>query len=206
MGKLWGKCPVRSPVLYRHGEVVEGVDVQLVTIAEASEQLGLSEKAIRRRIEQGTLASIRRGSRRMIPQAEVDRLRDELDFPSDPTSVGNGERGGGETGNPTNALIAQLGKAVETVQAEVERRVNAERDRDAAVERERSERQAREAAEAEVVELRARVTQLQAVAEQGGAEADLVPADGEAEGEPAAVAPRREWWRRMLGGDEAGAA
>lgn len=202
MGKLWGKCPVRSPVLYRRGEVVEGVDVQLVTIAEASEQLGLSEKAIRRRIEQGTLASIRRGSRRMIPQAEVDRLRDELDFPSDPASVGNGERGGGETGNPTNALIAQLGKAVETVQAEVERRVNAERDRDAAVERERSERQAREAAEAEVVELRARVTQLQAVAEQGGAEADPVPADGEAEGEPAAVEPRREWWRRMLGGTD----
>ena len=199
MGKLWGICPSGSPVLYLRGEVVEGVDVQLVTIAEASEQSGLSEKAIRRRIEQGTLASIRRGSRRMIPQAEVDRLRDELDFPRNPGSVGNGEAGGGEAGNPTNALIVQLGKAVETVQAEVERRVNAERDRDAAVERERSERQAREAAEAEIVALRARVTQLQAGGGESGAEAG--PVSDDASGlEPAAAAPRREWWRRMLGG------
>ncbi len=171
--------------------------MQLFTIAETSAQVGLSEKAIRRRIEQGSLASIRRGSRRMIPATEVDRLRDELDFPDGEQVKGNGEPSRGEAGNPTTALIAQLGRAVETVRDETERRVNAERDRDAAIERERSEREAREAAEAEVVELRARVTQLQAIADGGSAEG----VDADAEPEPDSVEPeRRAWWQRMLGG------
>ena len=168
--------------------------MQLFTIAEASTQLGLSEKAIRRRIEQGSLASIRRGTRRMIPATEVDRLRDEVDFPDGEQVVGNGEYRRGGEGNPTTALIAQLGKAVETVRDETERRVNAERDRDAAMERERSEREAREAAEVEVVELRARVMQLQAIAESGG---DEVVDDAGLE--PDASEPEcRAWWQRML--------
>jgi excisionase family DNA binding protein len=185
------------------GKSSRRVDVQLFTIAEASAQLGLSEKAIRRRIEQGSLASIRRGNRRMIPATEVDRLRDEVDFPDGEQVKGNGEYQRGGEGNPTTALIAQLGKAVETVRDETERRVNAERDRDAAIERERSEREAREAAEAEVVELRAHVMQLQATAEGGGDEV----VDDAAGLDPDVVEPeRRVWWQRMLGGNAGEAA
>ena len=99
----------------------------------------------------------------------------------------------------SESVAIVLADALARVEDATERRVNAERDRDAAVERERSERQAREAAEAEVVELRARVTHLEAIGDQGGAEAG--PASDDASGlEPAAAAPRREWWRRMLGG------
>lgn len=164
--------------------------MQLLTIAEVSERLGLSEKAVRRRIEQGSLASIRRNNRRLVPLAEVERVRDELDFPTGEQAVGNGDVGGGGEGNATTALVVQLGKAVEVVQAETERRVNAERDRDAAIERERSERQAREAIEAELVELRAVVLQLQATPESD-------PEVGDDAVEPA---PRREWWRLWQAG------
>lgn len=189
MGKAWGIVGSVSPSCTFVGKSIPGGSVELLTIAEASARIGLSEKAIRRRIEQGSLASIRRGNRRLIPVAEVERLQVELDFPMSAAGQGNGERSGGEAGNPTTALVEQLGRAVEVVQAETERRVNAERDRDAAIERERSERQAREAAEAEVVELRAVVLQLQA----GGGESDDVPVD-EPEGVPESARP---WWKRI---------
>ena len=203
MGNAWGIVGSVSPSCTFVGKSIPGGSVELLTIAEASARIGLSEKAIRRRIEQGSLASIRRGSRRLIPVAEVERLQVELDFPMAGAGSGNGERSGGEAGNPTTALVEQLGRAVEVVQVETERRVNAERDRDSAVERERSERQAREAAEAEVVELRARIMEMESVSD------DPVPATIEAveqsepgEGLPASAdeAPRRAWWQRMLGG------
>ncbi len=163
--------------------------MQLFTVPEAAAALGITEKAIRRRVEQGSLASIRRGNRRMIPRTEVDRVRDELDFPSAVSGVGKGHEASGNTGNTTMALVEQLGSAIETVRDETEKRVNAERDRDAAVERELSERQAREAAEGEVVELRARITQLEAVADEPVADES-----------PVSTAPRPVWWQRMIGG------
>lgn len=171
--------------------------MQLLTIPEAAAELGLTEKALRRRIEQGTLGSMRQGSRRMIPRTEVDRLRAELDFPSDPADVGKGQEAAGNPGNPTTELVVQLGKAVETVRVETERRVMAEYERDAAVERERSERQAREAAELEIVELRARVTQLEAPPAEDSPEVGEV---GEAATVDGAEPERRAWWERMLGG------
>jgi excisionase family DNA binding protein len=187
------------------GKSPRRVDVQLLTIPEAAAALGITEKAIRRRIEQGSLASIRRGNRRMIPQVEVDRVRDELDFPSDSDSVGKGQDSAGNTGNTTTALVEQLGRAIETVRDETEKRVNAERDRDAAIERELSERQAREAAEGEIVELRSRIVELEAIAEEPlPASVETAEQSEAGEDRPAAVESstepqRRAWWQRMLG-------
>jgi hypothetical protein len=188
------------------GKSSRRVDVQLLTIPEAAAALGITEKAIRRRIEQGSLASIRRGNRRMIPQVEVDRVRDELDFPSDSDSVGKGQDSAGNAGNTTTALVEQLGRAIETVRDETEKRVNAERDRDAAIERELSERQAREAAEGEIVELRSRIVELEAIAEEPlPASVETVEQSEAGEDRPAAVESstepqRRAWWQRMLRG------
>jgi hypothetical protein len=75
------------------------------------------------------------------------------------------------------------------------------------VERERSERQAREAAEGEIVELRSRITELEAVAEEplpAIVEAITQSTTGEASlspVEPSAEPQRRAWWQRMLGGE-----
>lgn len=137
--------------------------MQLFTISEAAATLGITEKAIRRRIEQGSIASIRRGNRRLVPQVEVDRVRDEIDFPTDLGDEGKGQTSAGNAGNPTTVLVEQLGRAVEIVRDETERRVNAERDRDAAIERELSERQSREVAEGEIFALRARIVELETV-------------------------------------------
>src|SRR5215208_2844846 len=44
-----------------------------VDVAEAAELTGLSEKAVRRRLERGTLRAMKLGNRRMIPVAELER-------------------------------------------------------------------------------------------------------------------------------------
>ena len=200
----WGSSPPVPLLCKVMGKSSRRVDVQLLTIPEAATALGITEKAIRRRIEQGSLASIRRGNRRMIPQVEVDRVRDELDFPSDSDSVGKGQDSAGNTGNTTTALVEQIGRAIETVRDETEKRVNAERDRDAAVERELSERQAREAAEGEIVELRSRIVELEAIAEEPlPASVEIAEQSEAGEDRPAVIdeSPRRAWWQRMLGGE-----
>lgn len=51
--------------------------VELVSIDEAAERLNLSQKSLRRRIERGTLESVRRDGRRLIPLGEVERLEAE---------------------------------------------------------------------------------------------------------------------------------
>lgn len=150
----------------------------------------------------------------MIPVSAVD-------YALDVAQSATGGSGGGERGervadsvapgeSDSVELVRQLGKAIEVVRDETEKRVNAEHERDAAVERERSERQAREAVEAELVEVRATVVQLQAQLEGGGEAADESPAMVDAIAEqdtsapmpaaPVAAEPRTAWWRRMLGG------
>lgn len=48
---------------------------ELLTIQEAAVELGLSRKAIARRIERGAIQSLKHGGRRLIPGAEVERVR-----------------------------------------------------------------------------------------------------------------------------------
>lgn len=72
----WGSCR-RSPALLscwssspQCGDVVRK---RTYTIKEAAELTGLSQKAIARRVERGSLRSLVRGGRRMIPRAELIR-------------------------------------------------------------------------------------------------------------------------------------
>lgn len=57
---------------------------QLVPIDEASQRLNLSPKSLRRRIERGTLESVRRDGRRLIPLGEIKRLESEAKSQSGP--------------------------------------------------------------------------------------------------------------------------
>lgn len=47
-------------------------DPQYLTIQEAARASGLSEKAIRRRVERGTIESVVQGTRRVIPRSALD--------------------------------------------------------------------------------------------------------------------------------------
>lgn len=196
---------------------------ELLTVAQAARRLGISEAAVRRRIERGTLASQRRGSKRLIPVSAVEYEAAQGDDAT-PTveSLHRGSDTGGNRGMDDSAsteLVKLVAEALEKVEDATERRVLAEVDRDAAIERERTERAAREAAEAELVALRARVTELEAIAETisvGEGDADqpttidasepddvdelrqrLVELEAAQETQPSA----RSWWQRMLGGN-----
>ena len=60
---------------------------RLLTVAEVAAETGLSKKAIRRRIERGTLVSVLRDGSRMVPRGALDSL--DL-TESDSTPEGNG--------------------------------------------------------------------------------------------------------------------
>ena len=182
------------------GAYVEGVrlvSVRLFSVAEAAKVVGMAEKALRRRIETGSVASVKQGSRRMIPEHEVDRL---IAVEAIATS-GHGQIPGGNSGTTSMDVIVRLSEAVqaastaassfgEMLETATEKRVNAERDRDAAVERARGESEARQAAEAEIVELRARVMQLEA------------PSSVSISAPGADEVPSGSWWQRMISGGE----
>ena len=85
-----------------------------VDVAQASELTGLSKKALRRRLERGTLDSIKVGGRRMIPISELSRrgLLDtgegvaataERDDPESPAAAAH-QDGNGSSG-PTEAAL-----------------------------------------------------------------------------------------------------
>ena len=186
------------------GDYVEGVrlvSVRLFSVAEAAKVVGMAEKALRRRIETGSVASVKQGSRRMIPEHEVDRLIAVEAIATSGEALGQGQISGGNSGTTSMDVIVRLSQAVEAasiaasgfgemLEAATEKRVNAERDRDAAVERARGESEARQAAEAEIVELRARVMQLEA------------PSSVSISAPGADEVPSGSWWQRMISGGE----
>lgn len=47
---------------------------ELLTIPETAERLGITVKAVEKRIERGTIQSLRRDGRRVVPDAEVRRV------------------------------------------------------------------------------------------------------------------------------------
>lgn len=175
-------------------------DVELLTVAQVAKLLGISEEAVRRRIERGTLPSLKRGRSRLIPRNAVDyALADPTLGPQTDdawVSVAVGSDGGSERGTSETSsteLVRLVSDALETVKVEVEKRVNAERDRDAAVERERAEREAREAVELQLHELRAQLA-------GPGVDAASAQVDDAQGGGPVDQSARRAWWVRMLGG------
>lgn len=50
---------------------------ELLTIPETAERLGITVKAVEKRIERGTIQSLRRDGRRVVPGAEVRRVVDQ---------------------------------------------------------------------------------------------------------------------------------
>lgn len=50
---------------------------ELLTIPETAERLGITVKAVEKRIERGTIQSLRRDGRRVVPGAEVRRVAEQ---------------------------------------------------------------------------------------------------------------------------------
>jgi excisionase family DNA binding protein len=182
----------------------------LLTVAQAAQLLGITPEAVRRRIERGTLPSVRRGSRRMLSRVDVEYAAAQADGSTIPPTVsprvatnpgvgGSSTSGGGNRGIEESAsteLVRLVSDALQRVEDATERRVIAETERDAAVERERSEREARQAAEAEIVALRAHLTQLQAPVESGDVDPSTAPRS-EADGDEAEPVRNLVWWQRI---------
>ena len=80
------------------------------TIAEAAELTGLTRKALARRVERGSLQSLVRGGRRMIPHAELVRTGLILDGESgERPAATDAPAGGGEDITGTDlSLVASL--------------------------------------------------------------------------------------------------
>jgi excisionase family DNA binding protein len=72
----WGSCRPSRPLLSCWSSSPQCGDLvrkRTYTIKEAAELTGLSQKAIARRVERGSLRSLVRGGRRLIPRAELVR-------------------------------------------------------------------------------------------------------------------------------------
>jgi len=68
-----------------------GLAKRLLSIDETAELLGISKWTVRAWIQQGRLASVKLGSRRLLAQAEIDRVIEKASTPALPVaSNGNG--------------------------------------------------------------------------------------------------------------------
>jgi len=165
-----------------------------MTPKEAAESCGISERSIRGRIERGTLRVVKRGGRVHI--ATVDLLAAGLlpaDAPNVPESENRAERaepgrpargqGNGQNANSPD-VVALLGETIRALQASEAEAGRLRGLLESAEAKERREVQATETAHSEVVELRARVQELQA---------QIIPA----------MPPdSRPWWERMFSGGQ----
>jgi hypothetical protein len=156
-----------------------------MTPKEAAEACSVSERSIRGRIERGTLRVVKRGGRVHI--ATVDLLAAGLLPESTPESADRAEPGSpsrgqgiGQIGSGSDVVVL-LGETIRALQASEAEAGRLRGLLESAEAKERQEVAATETAHAEVVELRARVQEL---------EAQIVPA----------MPPdSRAWWQRMLG-------
>lgn len=160
-----------------------------MTPKEAAERCGISERSIRGRIERGTLRVVKRGGRVHI--ATVDLLAAGL-LPEDtPESEQRAERaepgspsrgkGNGQNANSSD-VVALLGETIRALQASEAEAGRLRGLLESAEAKERQEVTATETAHAEVVELRARIQEL------------------ERQAVPVALPDSRAWWQRIIGG------
>lgn len=139
-----------------------GNEPKAVTVAQAATQTGLTEKAIRRRIERGQLRTVKRAGRVLV--LAVDLL--DLD--------GGPERGTSGHGEPNVAPggVAEFVAATLRLSERVEELARAKGELEAkagAAEAERDQlRKALEDAQAQLIEVRAEVKQLEAAAATKG--------------------------------------
>lgn len=179
------------------GRIVRRVDWPAsMTPAEAAQACGVSERVIRGRIERGKLQTVKRNGRVFV--ATDGLLRAGLLPVSGPS---------GETGSVSRNREPGQGIGQDALARDVVQLLRATQDRlevsqrelgrlqgllESAEAKERAEQAARDAAQAEVLELRARVKELEALTEP--------PAPAVAS-EPAEDAPRSRLARWMFGGN-----
>ena len=157
-----------------------------MTTAEAAQACGVSERTIRGRIERGKLRTVKRGGRVHI--ATVDLLEAGLlPVGEDRATPGTPSRGR-ETGQTD--VVALLAETMRALREADEERGRLRGLLESAEAKERLERASVEAAQAEVMQLRAKVQELEA-----RQVADTPDASTRAENE------RPSFWMRMLGGD-----
>jgi excisionase family DNA binding protein len=178
----------------------ESCPVRTYTIAEAAEATGLTEKAIRSRVDRGSIRAATQGGVRRIPAAEL--IRAGLLDASGETAprVIQGQlprRGSPAVVVDVNALVARI----ETLTTEVaEHRLLASQAENAA----KAEASAREVAEAALHEMRARAEDAERAATRIRADLEAAQARlaevaaAPAQSGPGGTAPRRWWapWRR----------
>ena len=162
-----------------------------MTPKEAANSCGISERSIRGRIERGTLRVVKRGGRVHI--ATVDLLAAGLlpaDAPNAPESENRAEpgrpargQGNGQNANSSD-VVALLGETIRALQASEAEAGRLRGLLESAEAKERQEVAATETAHAEVVELRARVQELQAQI------VPVMPSDSQ------------PWWQRMISGGQ----
>lgn len=144
----------------------------LLTIPETAKALGLTAKAVEKRIERGTIQSLRREGRRVIPAGEITRLQTLAEQALPPIEQRVSPSG---DANPLTDLSAFL-ERLETLAAENGRFR-------ALQEVAESERQQ---LHAELFKTRAHVAELEAKLAETPTAAAIVTA-----------APRRTWWGRQ---------
>lgn len=144
---------------------------EMLSVQETAEALGLSAKAVQRRIERGSIQSLRNDGRRWIPRGEIERLRQLENAESTGVSGAGQDRGSGDL----SAVLERL----ETLAAENGRFRALQEVND-------TERQELRRA---LFEQRAKVTELEAKL----ADAQVLERAGEL---VAAAAPRPRWWQR----------
>ena len=175
-----------------------GARMKLYTVAEVAAETGLSDKALRRRIEKGTLISANRGNRRLIPESELERLLEEVGaggtpraaFPSNGGTPGQGHTEGESGGMALEPIMRELADTREHVERLAREAEREKLQREQAEERARSEQEAREAAQAEAMRLSARILELEAVLsnrenldKQGGSRDAEHPSEAQARAE-----------------------
>lgn len=134
---------------------------RVVTVERAAELSGLTPKAIRRRVERGSLAAVVRDGRRMIPVAEL--LRAELVAAGDDGEL-RSAHASTPPGAPHGESAALVAELVARIDAQGRELGEARAELRALPARVDAERQAREAAEAELHEARAAVRRAEAEA------------------------------------------
>lgn len=151
---------------------------ELLTIAETAERLGLTVKAVEKRIERGTIQSLRNDGRRVIPLGEVVRLEAQAKHDAQRVFPLESRPLAGES--PVSPMdFSEYLERLETLAAENGRfRALQEISESTRQQLEEELHQAR----AQVRELEAKLTDAEVVERAG----ELV----------AAAAPRARWWHR----------
>jgi len=134
----------------------------VLPLKEAADLVGLTEKALARRAERGSLRVVLQQGKRHVPRSELERAG-LLDPEGNPTHTPHGEGPRGVSPAGFSALLERL----EALVAENATLRQLERETGTLTAQVETERRAREAAEAQLHEARATSSELEQIAAAG---------------------------------------